>query len=114
MYSKQEPIHKHTLVTPYKQFNFTLTESLDLLNVFISNSHSKPFTSLNNPFSGCVKLGRHRKTNEQVAVKIISKASLTNKAAVHRGIEREIAIMKLINHPHVIRLYDVYETEKEL
>ncbi|KAF9930219.1 Serine/threonine-protein kinase brsk1 [Linnemannia zychae] len=64
--------------------------------------------------SGCVKLGRHRKTNEKVAVKIISKASLANKAAVNRGIEREIAIMKLINHPHVIRLYDVYETEKEL
>ncbi|KAF9343850.1 hypothetical protein BGX26_005131, partial [Mortierella sp. AD094] len=62
----------------------------------------------------CVKLARHRKTNEQVAVKIISKASLVNKAAIHRGIEREIAIMKLINHPHVIRLYDVYETEKEL
>ncbi|KAG0300475.1 hypothetical protein BGZ98_009145, partial [Dissophora globulifera] len=62
----------------------------------------------------CVKLARHRKTNEQVAVKIISKASLVNRAAVHRGIEREIAIMKLINHPHVIRLYDVYETEKEL
>ncbi|KAI7817200.1 kinase-like domain-containing protein [Gamsiella multidivaricata] len=64
--------------------------------------------------SGCVKLARHRKTGEQVAVKIISKASLANKAAVNRGIEREIAIMKLINHPHVIRLYDVYETEKEL
>ncbi|KAF9134406.1 hypothetical protein BGW39_007158 [Mortierella sp. 14UC] len=64
--------------------------------------------------SGCVKLARHRKTNEKVAVKIISKASLANKAAVNRGIEREIAIMKLINHPHVIRLYDVYETEKEL
>ncbi|KAI8598359.1 kinase-like domain-containing protein [Dissophora ornata] len=64
--------------------------------------------------SGCVKLARHRKTNEQAAVKIISKASLVNRAAVHRGIEREIAIMKLINHPHVIRLYDVYETEKEL
>ncbi|KAF9417894.1 hypothetical protein BGZ76_004470, partial [Entomortierella beljakovae] len=62
----------------------------------------------------CVKLARHRKTNEQVAIKIISKASLVNRAAVHRGIEREIAIMKLINHPHVIRLYDVYETDKEL
>ncbi|KAF9363995.1 hypothetical protein BGX34_002799 [Mortierella sp. NVP85] len=64
--------------------------------------------------SGCVKLARHRKTNEQVAIKIIPKASLVNRAAVHRGIEREIAIMKLINHPHVIRLYDVYETDKEL
>ena len=49
-----------------------------------------------------------------MAIKIISKASLANRAAVNRGIEREIAIMKLINHPHVIRLYDVYETEKEL
>ncbi|KAI8363642.1 kinase-like domain-containing protein [Mortierella sp. GBAus27b] len=64
--------------------------------------------------SGCVKLARHRRTNEQVAIKIIPKASLENRAAVHRGIEREIAIMKLINHPHVIRLYDVYETDKEL
>jgi serine/threonine protein kinase len=64
--------------------------------------------------TGCVKLARHRRTNEQVAIKIISKASLANRAAVNRGIEREIAIMKLINHPHVIRLYDVYETEKEL
>ncbi|KAF9910088.1 hypothetical protein BX616_010973 [Lobosporangium transversale] len=64
--------------------------------------------------SGQVKLARHRKTDEQVAIKIISKASLVNRAAVHRGIEREIAIMKLINHPHVIRLHDVYETEKEL
>ncbi|KAG0203148.1 hypothetical protein BGX28_004496 [Mortierella sp. GBA30] len=64
--------------------------------------------------SGCVKLARHRTTNMQVAIKVISKASLANRAAVHRGIEREIAIMKLINHPHVIRLYDVYETEKEL
>ncbi|KAF8948732.1 hypothetical protein BGZ52_006626, partial [Haplosporangium bisporale] len=62
----------------------------------------------------CVKLARHRKTNEQVAIKIIPKASLVNRAAVHRGIEREIAIMKLINHPHVIRLFDVYETEQEL
>ncbi|KAG0235424.1 hypothetical protein BGX31_004238 [Mortierella sp. GBA43] len=64
--------------------------------------------------SGCVKLARHRRTNEKVAIKIIPKASLVNKAAVHRGIEREIAIMKLIKHPHVIRLYDVYETENEL
>ncbi|KAF9178308.1 hypothetical protein BGZ51_007887 [Haplosporangium sp. Z 767] len=64
--------------------------------------------------SGCVKLACHRRTNDQVAIKIISKASLANKAAVHRGIEREIAIMKLINHPHVIQLYDVYETEKDL
>jgi hypothetical protein len=30
------------------------------------------------------------------------------------GIEREIVIMKLIEHPNVLRLMDVWETEKEL
>lgn len=30
------------------------------------------------------------------------------------GIEREIVIMKLIEHPNVMRLYDVWETQSEL
>ena len=30
------------------------------------------------------------------------------------GIEREIVIMKLIDHPNVMSLYDVWETAKEL
>ena len=29
-------------------------------------------------------------------------------------VEREIAIMKLIDHPHVLGLYDVYESKKHL
>lgn len=29
-------------------------------------------------------------------------------------VEREIAIMKLIEHPHVLHLYDVYENKKYL
>lgn len=102
--------HRHPSIHPAP-----LSVSLSVIQQChqIELTHASPCPS---PFfaPGCVKLARHRKTNEQVAVKIISKASLANRAAVHRGIEREIAIMKLINHPHVIRLYDVYETEKEL
>lgn len=30
------------------------------------------------------------------------------------GIEREIVIMKLIEHPNVMRLYDVWETGSDL
>jgi serine/threonine protein kinase len=30
------------------------------------------------------------------------------------GIEREIVIMKLVDHPNVMSLYDVWETSKEL
>lgn len=29
-------------------------------------------------------------------------------------VEREIAILKLIEHPHVLKLYDVYENNKYL
>lgn len=29
-------------------------------------------------------------------------------------VEREIAIMKLIEHPHVLGLYDIYENKKYL
>jgi serine/threonine-protein kinase HSL1, negative regulator of Swe1 kinase len=30
------------------------------------------------------------------------------------GIEREIVLMKLIDHPNVLSLYDVYETSNDL
>jgi serine/threonine protein kinase len=30
------------------------------------------------------------------------------------SIEREIVLMKLIDHPNVLRLYDVWETSTEL
>ncbi len=31
-----------------------------------------------------------------------------------KKVEREIAVMKLLDHPNVLRLYDVYETTKYL
>ncbi|KAJ3046674.1 hypothetical protein HK097_000643 [Rhizophlyctis rosea] len=33
---------------------------------------------------------------------------------LNKKLEREITIMKLIQHPNVLQLYDVYETDKEL
>jgi BR serine/threonine kinase len=41
--------------------------------------------------------------------------TLTNiKLESNQKVEREITIMKLIEHPHVLRLYDVYENKKYL
>ncbi len=37
-----------------------------------------------------------------------------NKARVPFGIEREIVIMKLIEHPNIIKLYDVWENRGEM
>ena len=74
--------------------------------------------------SGRVKIARHRRTGQLAAVKILplqpflSSRSTSNtnaKAEKQRlGIDREIIMMKLMNHPNIMRIYDVYEGEKEL
>eukprot|EP00842_Homolaphlyctis_polyrhiza_P004792 jgi/Hompol1/5313/HPOL_004326-RA len=71
------------------------------------------------PNPGRVKLGVHIETSQRVAIKIISKENLDpdsdlKKSDLNRKLEREITIMKLIQHPNVMQLYDVYETGKEL
>ncbi|KAL1139614.1 hypothetical protein AAG570_006596, partial [Ranatra chinensis] len=63
-------------------------------------------------FVGLVKLGVHCVTSKKVAIKIINREKLSE--SVLMKVEREIAIMKLIDHPHVLGLSDVYENKKYL
>ena len=70
--------------------------------------------------SGRVKVARHSITKKLAAVKIIPKRnpahaqSTDDEDRLARSIEREIVIMKLIDHPHVLKLYDVWETSSQL
>ncbi|KNC52080.1 CAMK/CAMKL/BRSK protein kinase [Thecamonas trahens ATCC 50062] len=64
--------------------------------------------------TGKVKLGTHRVTGLKVAIKIISKDSLNSKPNMRRKMEREIAVLRLVNHPNVMKLFDVYETSRYL
>uniref|UniRef100_A0A2K6ENY7 non-specific serine/threonine protein kinase n=1 Tax=Propithecus coquereli TaxID=379532 RepID=A0A2K6ENY7_PROCO len=50
-----------------------------------------------------VKLGRHRITKTEVAIKIIDKSQLD--AVNLEKIYREVQIMKMLDHPHIIKLY---------
>ncbi|ORZ37124.1 kinase-like domain-containing protein [Catenaria anguillulae PL171] len=59
-----------------------------------------------------VKLGTHVLTGEKVAVKIIDKSKLDK--ATSKKLFREVRIMKLLNHPHIVRLYEVIDTPREL
>jgi serine/threonine-protein kinase HSL1 (negative regulator of Swe1 kinase) len=87
---------------------------------------------------GCsrVRIVRHGGTGQYGAAKIISKAtadkvralSLANLAnsaehdpalyaagkVIPFGLEREICIMKLLDHPNIVRLYDIWENRNEL
>ncbi|XP_068610432.1 serine/threonine-protein kinase BRSK2-like [Brachionichthys hirsutus] len=62
--------------------------------------------------TGLVKLGVHCITGQKVAIKIVNREKLSE--SVLMKVEREIAILKLIEHPHVLKLHDVYENSKYL
>jgi len=63
---------------------------------------------------GKVKVAYNTEQNELVAVKIVRKDFLDSKPNLRRKVQREIAVMKLIEHPHVLRLIDVFETSSHL
>ncbi|KAL2871542.1 serine/threonine-protein kinase [Aspergillus lucknowensis] len=84
--------------------------------------------------TGRVRLAKHAVTSQTAAIKIVSKkcaaisqsdsiAAMDKSAGnftgtgarqMPSGIEREVVIMKLIEHPNVISLYDVWENRGEL
>ncbi|EJU05937.1 Pkinase-domain-containing protein [Dacryopinax primogenitus] len=78
--------------------------------------------------SGRVKLAHHMITQQVACVKIVPKSAiLTSRvslSAIAEGvekderlmmaIEREICIMKLIDHPHLVKLFDVFETDTDM
>ena len=59
---------------------------------------------------GQVKLGIHKESGKQVAIKIINKKHL--EVTDLEQIKSEIDILKIAKHPNIIKLYDVYENEK--
>ncbi|KAK3721792.1 serine/threonine-protein kinase gin4 [Vermiconidia calcicola] len=87
---------------------------------------------------GCsrVRVVRHKTRNQYGAVKIITRTTAESTRAqslanliestrgsvaassghkpIPYGLEREIAVMKLLEHPNIVRLYDVWENRNEL
>ncbi|KAM7283366.1 serine/threonine-protein kinase SIK2 isoform X1 [Ixodes scapularis] len=59
-----------------------------------------------------VKLARHRITKTEVAIKIIDKTQLD--PANLDKVYREVHIMKMLSHPHIVKLYQVMETKNML
>ena len=59
---------------------------------------------------GKVKLATHIKLNEKVAIKFINKKRLTNKGDDER-IRNEIKIISKLNHPNILKAFEVFEDE---
>ena len=56
---------------------------------------------------GLVKLGVNKKTNQKVAVKIMNKKNMDSSDL--ELVRTEIEILKVCQHPYIIKLYDVFE-----
>ena len=86
--------------------------------------------------SARVRLCRHNITNQLAAVKIVNRRmaylvqdsslaalskwdsnmpeQINGEMRVPMAIEREVAILKLIEHPHIMKLYDIWENRSEM
>jgi serine/threonine protein kinase len=62
---------------------------------------------LGNGKFGLVRLGFHKESGRKVAVKIMNKKDMTNQDL--ELVKTEIEILKICQHPNIIRLFDVFE-----
>ncbi|KAL4904701.1 hypothetical protein BDW74DRAFT_185562 [Aspergillus multicolor] len=117
--------------------NSTVSASSTLSGKGKRKTHVGPWQlgrTLGSGATGRVRLAKHAVTSQTAAIKIVSKkcaaisqsdsiAAMDKSAGnfagtgarqMPSGIEREVVIMKLIEHPNVISLYDVWENRGEL
>ncbi|KAL8154198.1 hypothetical protein V2J09_011958 [Rumex salicifolius] len=62
---------------------------------------------------GKVKIATHRLTRHKVAIKILNRRKIKN-MEMEEKVRREIKILRLFMHPHIIRLYEVIETPSDI
>jgi 5'-AMP-activated protein kinase catalytic alpha subunit len=62
---------------------------------------------------GKVKMAFHIITGQKVAVKILNKGKIKHMEMAEK-VRREINILKMCTHPHIIRLYEVIDTPSDI
>ncbi|GAA0143219.1 non-receptor serine/threonine protein kinase [Lithospermum erythrorhizon] len=62
---------------------------------------------------GKVKIAEHVLTGHKVAIKILNRRKIKN-MEMEEKVRREIKILRLFMHPHIIRLYEVVETPSDI
>lgn len=58
---------------------------------------------LGDGFSGTVRVGRHKKTNQMVAMKIASSDVIARHPEISELMAKEFEILSVFDHPHIIR-----------
>ncbi|KXS17825.1 Pkinase-domain-containing protein, partial [Gonapodya prolifera JEL478] len=74
--------------------------------------HFRILRSIGEGEFGKVKLGVDARTGQEVAVKLVRKEGLLG--AKREKLMREIALLKTAHHPHIVKLFDIIETERHV
>lgn len=56
-----------------------------------------------------MKLGIHKQTGEKVAIKLISRSQLLASSTTSKSVQRELAVLQLLHHPHLVDLHQVLQ-----
>jgi serine/threonine protein kinase len=102
-----------------------MSGDLSNLNSALSNSHSvsrsqvqmagkyQILNDLGEGTFGSVKLGKHSTKGSYVAIKILEKSRIKEQADIDRVV-REIKILKEIDHPNFVKLYEIIENQERI
>ena len=61
-----------------------------------------------------VKQATHMITKVQIALKIVSRNRISRSDTLSEMLKREIQVLGMLRHPHILRLYEVIETPSDL
>ena len=64
--------------------------------------------------TGKVKLAINQETKQEVAIKVIFKEAFKERPNLQFKIQREIALMRLVDHPHLLKIGEVLESSRHL
>jgi hypothetical protein len=85
--------------------NFIRTYSTPIKNTY----NIDPTSILGKGSFGVVVIGTHKETNINYAIKIVNKS--TGKS---NNIERELRLLRDVDHPNIIRLFAAYDTRDQV
>jgi BR serine/threonine kinase len=63
---------------------------------------------------GKVRKAIHQNAQKIVAIKIVKKSDFITHHGLESTLEREVALMRVLNHPHILKLLDVIHTNSKL
>jgi hypothetical protein len=91
--------------------------NMDVRSTSISTECIGPFVLgavLGSGCGGIVRHATHQHTGLEVAVKIVKKPPTAEVSDRWMKLKNEIAVLKMIRHPYVLKLYDLLETSTHL